>query len=300
MARSMCLVLVLGALAGCGSEKDPFAGGGDDDGQVTPDAGGGGTRPDANGGGGGSADAAPPVACVPKPKKVLVLGDSITECSVIGGDQAAACVSKKVADYVKANVEPTAEYDNRANGGAVLSQLAAQLNGVTADGPVLVIAYMGGNDLAPYIFQSDDAANAAWPTIRQHLHDAWDGVFEKLADTSKFPDGATVIMNTQYNPFDDCTAPPYNLSDAKIQILHDFNDEIRAIAEAAGDKAILVDQYTPFLGHGHHYDVARCPFYAAGATPYMQDLIHANAAGNEVLAEVIEGGVDRLYTDCTP
>jgi hypothetical protein len=32
----------------------------------------------------------------------------------------------------------------------------------------------------------------------------------------------------------------------------------------------------------------------------MQDLIHANAAGNTDLANVANTGADRLYRDCTP
>ena len=106
-------------------------------------------------------------------------------------------------------------------------------------------------------------------------------------------------MNTQYNPFDDCTAAPYYISAAKTTILHEFNDKIKTIAGAHAATAIVVDQHAPFLGHGHHYNVTTCPYYMAGAAPYMQDTIHANAAGNVVLSSVDNVGADRLYRDCT-
>jgi len=289
-------VALLLATAACGSNKDPFVGGdddtaGDDDTTASPDA-----AP------GGGPDAAPSRACAPTPSRVIVLGDSITACSVIGGANNAACVSKQVSDYVKATYAPNVQYVNRAVGGAVLDDMPAQIDGIPAGtGPALVVIYIGGNDLAPYIFQSDAAATAAWTDISDGLNTTWQAMFAKLADPSKFPDGATVLMNEQYNPFDDCTAAPYNLSPTKIEILHQYNAQLGDIAAAAGDAAVIVDQYTPFLGHGHHYAVTSCPHYLADSAPYMEDLIHPNAAGNVVLAHVMEGGIDRLYgAGCTP
>jgi lysophospholipase L1-like esterase len=287
-------VLVALSVAACGGNEDPFAGdddtvgGDDDDTTVAPDA-----APTTG------ADAAPPRACAPTPKRVIVLGDSITACSVIGGPQNANCVSKQFFDYVKANYAPEAEYVNRAVGGARLRDLAGQIDGIPeGDGPNLVLVYMGGNDLAPYIFQSDADAMAAWDDINGELNTEWTSAFEKLR---ALEGGSTVIMNTQYNPFDDCTAPPYNLSATKINILHMYNARLGELAAAQGDAAVLVDQFTPYLGHGHHYSVSTCPHYAAGMTPFMEDLIHANAAGNAQLASVVNGGADRLYGDtCEP
>jgi hypothetical protein len=52
---------------------------------------------------------------------------------------------------------------------------------------------------------------------------------------------------------------------------------------------VLTDQDGPFLGHGHHYDVASCPHYKADQAPWMDDLIHPNAAGHENLFQQWEG-----------
>jgi lysophospholipase L1-like esterase len=287
------LVLAIPLFLSACSSKDPFSGGGD-----APASGSDATVASD----GGLADAAPVHACVPAPKRIVILGDSITACSVIGGPTAADCVSKQFSDYVIAHYGTGATYENYAVGGAQLADIAGQMANVPAtQGPTLMMLFIGGNDLTPYLTQSDAAAMAGWTgTVEPKLQSVYDATFAALADPVKFPGGATLLMNTQYNPFDDCTASPYNISQAKTTILHEFNDKIKTIAGAHADTAIVVDQHAPFLGHGHHYNVTTCPHYMANATPYMQDLIHANAAGNAVLAGVDNVGADRLYRDCTP
>ena len=280
-------------VAACSSNKDPFAGGGDAGGSAAGDA---GHHAD-----GGLFDAAPTHSCVAAPKRIVVIGDSITACSVIGGPMAADCVSKQFSDYVIAHYGPGATYENYAVGGAQIKDIAGQLaNAPATQGPTLVMFFIGGNDLTPYLTQSDAAAMTGWTgTVQPMMQAMYDATFATLADSTKFPGGATLLMNTQYNPFDDCTAAPYNISAAKNAILGMFNDEIKTIGEAHANAAIVVDQHAPFLGHGHHYQVTTCPYYMPNATYYMQDLIHANAAGNAVLAGVDNGGADRLYRDCT-
>ncbi|MEP6859935.1 MAG: SGNH/GDSL hydrolase family protein [Deltaproteobacteria bacterium] len=281
-------------IAACSSNKDPFAGG---------DAGSGSSGGDAGHvADGGLFDAAPTHSCVAAPKRIVILGDSITACSVIGGPMAADCVSKQFSDYVIAHYGPGATYENHAVGGAVINDIAGQLAGVPATpGPTLVMLFIGGNDLTPYLNKSDAAAMTGWTgTVEPMMQAMYDATFTALADTSKFPGGATLLMNTQYNPFDDCSAAPYMISASKTEILHEFNDKIKTIAGAHGASAIVVDTHSPFLGHGLNYQATTCPHYIANTTSYMQDLIHANAAGNAVLAGVDNGGADRLYRDCNP
>ena len=280
------------ASAAC-SNKDPFAKG--------PDAsttGDGNNLADAN-----TVDAAPH-RCAPAPKRIIVLGDSITACTVVTPDHAQSpnCVSKQFSDYVIAHYGPGASYENYAVGGAKLAGIAAQLTQIpAAPGPALVTLFIGGNDLSPYIFGADMAAMTAWTqTVEPKLVSVYDAIFAALADTTKFPDGATLLMNSQYNPFDDCAAGPYNVSLGKSAVLKLFNDRVAAIAAAHGDAAILVDQHTPYLGHGHCYAQSSCSHYMANAAPFMADLIHANAAGNAALAVVANSGADRLYRDCIP
>jgi hypothetical protein len=288
MRTELIAISIFGALTAC-SNKDPFSQGSD----APP--GGDGRLTDSS----STADAAPH-HCVAAPARIIGIGDRITACSVIGGPQSADCVSKKFSDYVIAQYGPGATYENHAVGGAKLADISGQLAGVPAGaGRALVMIYIGGNDLSPFIFQSDQAAMDAYTMqIEPALVSVYAATFSTLADAAKFPDGATLLMNTQYNPFDDCTAPPYNLSATKTGILHMFNDKVNAIGTQQGNAAIVVDQHTPFLGHGHHYNVTTCPYYQAGDVAWMQDTIHANAAGNVDLANVADSGADRLYRDC--
>ncbi len=286
MQRTFLTMCIFGVFAGaaCGG-NNPSAEGDD---VVAPDA-----DPSA-------PDAAPERACAAPPSRVIVVGDSIMACAVIGGPQGAGCVSKQLAEYVIETHAPGASYENFAVDGAKLEDLRGQIARIPAGtGPILLVVYMGGNDLAPYIFQSDESALAGWAQVSPTLTAVWTETFETLASDDRFADGVTVLMNTQYNPFDDCTAPPYSVSATKNGIVRMYNDELGTIAARAGDTAMLVHQFEPFLGHGHHSTVATCPHYQDGATPYMEDLIHANAAGNVALASVMKSGTDRLYRDCT-
>jgi hypothetical protein len=297
--RRSGLPYLLVFMVACGGGGDPFADDGDG-GTGGVDAAGPGPG-DPDGGGGGAADAGMQRACAPKPKRLVVLGDSITDCSVIGGPNDPDCVSRLFYDYVKTNFAEDLAYEPHAVGGATTNGIAQQLANVQGGpGHVLVMIYIGGNDLAPYIFQSDSAAMSGYTQMLPGIVSDWADFFSFFSDEAKFPDGVTVVMNSQYNPFDDCTASPYNLSALKINLLHMFNAVLVDMANEHFDNTLLIDQFTPFLGHGHHYNVASCPHYVAGAKGYMQDLIHANAEGNKALAEQLNHGADLLYEDCEP
>jgi lysophospholipase L1-like esterase len=288
----------------CSDSSDPFA----------PDAGGGpidvggsdaaaGGAADARPTNPGDPDAAPGGAstCAPIPSRFVVFGDSIADCTTIGGDRADVCSLKIVHGYLAATYAPGVTYENLAVGGAVTQdvpdrQLLSLQTGMP--GHVLVNIYVGGNDLQPYIFISDAAALQRYATDKPRLLREWDRIFAFFDDATRFPDGVTIIMNTQYNPFDDCTAPPYNLSAVKIDLLGQFNDELRRLGSERAN-VVLTDQHTPYLGHGHHYAVETCPFYKPGAEAWMGDLIHPNVVGHANLARQWEATVDQLYGgDC--
>jgi len=231
----------------------------------------------------------------PIPARFIVLGDSITACSNVGNENGANCSAKKLFDYLKATYAPALTYENGAVGAAVTADVPEeQLGGVTTGpGHALVLIYIGGNDLARYLFSSDAAAERGYNTDLAGIRSNWDAIFAFFQDKTKFPDGTTVLMNNQYNPFDGCTAPPYFLSAKKNELLDQFNQELAAIAAAKGGQ--LTDQHTPYLGHGHHYAVRNCPHYQEGMTPWMDDLIHPNAAGHDGLFQQWKAKVDGLY-----
>ncbi len=238
----------------------------------------------------------PPAAGTkPLPKRLIVLGDSIVACQGVGNKEGAACSPKKLHVHLATGAAPGISYENLAVNGADTSDVTAtQLARATPGaGAVLVVVYVGGNDLRPYLIASDMAAEAGFARITPSIETAWKTIFTHFADRAKFPDGATVLVNTQYDPFDDCTAPPYFVSAKKHELLRSFNDVVARLARA--NDAIVVDQFTPFLGHGHHVRVAACPHYRAGSTPYMGDLIHPNAAGHEQIFQQWKLAVDGLY-----
>ena len=243
------------------------------------------------------ADAASggPLPGAPRPTRLVVLGDSIAACSNIGSKQDPGCSPYKLYQHVKASYAPALVYENLAIGGADTQDVPGRETGqiAAAPGHALVLIYVGGNDLRRYLLADDAAAENGYRMTLPQVQEAWKKTFAALADRTKFPDGVTVLMNNQYNPFDGCSAFPYFLSSKKHQLLASYNMELAAIATANG--ALLTDQHTPYLGHGHHYNVRSCPHYQAGAAPFMGDLIHPNRAGHENLFQQWKKLVDRLY-----
>jgi lysophospholipase L1-like esterase len=285
-----------------GSPGPAGAGGGGSGG-----AGGGSPAPGGSGEGGagsgaardaGPADAAgaaPVMGGRPRPARLVVLGDSIAACSNVGNENGADCSLKKLADYLKSHYAPQLSYENQAVGAAVTADVPAQQLATIEKraGHALVLVYVGGNDLAKYMFSLDNVAEQGLNTDLPKVLASWGQILTHFEDRTRYPDGFTLLMNNQYNPFDDCTAAPYFLSAKKSELLARFN---AALAQLARDKgAVLTDQYTPYLGHGHHFQVRMCPHFKAGATPFMDDLIHPNAAGHENLFQQWKGVIDRLY-----
>lgn len=239
--------------------------------------------------------------CLPTPTRVVVLGDSIFTCVTAGGPQADGCAPKMVHNHVSEILGPAA-YENYSVNGAVTEDIPneqlAQIP-VGMPGHVLVLIYIGGNDLADYIFASDEDTISGYAEKRPQLDANWETMFAFLQDPANFPDGTTILMNTQYNPFDDCTAPPYNLSATKIDMLHMYNDDLVAKADAQPN-AYIADQHGPFLGHGHHRNVPECPHYIPDAEYWMidLDLIHPYGAGHVNIGNVLNAVVDGLYSGC--
>jgi lysophospholipase L1-like esterase len=231
----------------------------------------------------------------PVPTRYIVLGDSIVACLGVGDKNGADCGPRKLHEYLAAGPAPGVTYENAAISGAVTADVPArELPGLrTGPGHALVMIYVGGNDLRPYLVGADVAAEAGLAKAVPELEVAWKQVFAFFADKAKFPDGATILMNNQYDPFDDCTAAPYFISAKKHSLLRSYNDVLARLAHDNG--AVLTEQYTPYLGHGHHYAVKTCPHYQAGLTPFMNDLIHPNVAGHDHLFQQWKQVVDGFY-----
>jgi lysophospholipase L1-like esterase len=228
-----------------------------------------------------------------------VLGDSIFACSNVGGKDNEQCSAKALHTHLSEALGPMA-YENLAVNGAVTHDIVTnQLDTIDVGtaGHVFVLIFIGGNDLQPFIYQSDDQTLEQYAEMRPELDADWAAIFEFMNDPANFPDGTTVMMNTQYNPFDDCTAPPEYLSQVKIDLLNEYNDDLVAKADAQANAAIA-DQHGPYLGHGHHYNDMSCPYFMEGADNWMFDLIHPNVAGHANLATVLGARADEVYAAC--
>ncbi len=282
-------------LFGCGGGGDPFGDGGpSNDGAPGADA--DPNAPDA------PASDAGRLACAEAPARLIVLGDSIVACSNLfdGGINSPSCSPLLLQQYVDAEFSSGVTYENKSVAGAVTEDIPDNQLGTIDTGTAghaLVVIYIGGNDLQRYIFASDADAEAWFADDMPAMFAEWDRIFAFFDDAGNFPDGVTMIMNTQYNPFDDCTASPYYLSAVKIDLLHQYNDNLTQLADARGN-VVITDQHASYLGHGHHYNVAMCPFYIEGADGWMFDTIHPNADGHANLANEWKMTADRLYRDC--
>ena len=243
----------------------------------------------------------PPAGCQPTPTRLVVLGDSIVACAGVGGKDSDDCAPKIINDYLAANVGPLT-YENLSVGGSVTTDIPQyQLPDIEVGipGHAFVMIYVGGNDLAPYIFGTDQAALDGWNnTTGPAVAAAWEEILAFLGDQANFPDGVTLLLNTQYNPFDDCTAPPYFVSETKIELLHAHN---QALLDRAGSQpwGFAADQHPSYLGHGHYVNDASCPYYDESFECWMGDLIHPNALGHHHLADVmIETIESEIYGSC--
>ena len=235
-----------------------------------------------------------PGNCEPLPDRMVVLGDSIVDCYGVGGGNDPRCSPYQLHGWLDETWAPGVTYENLSVSGATTGDVVTrQLRTVpTGEGHVVVVIFVGGNDLYPYLYLPEDVAVAAWPGLEEELTADWQEIFAFFKDTRNFPDGATIIINQQYNPFDDC----YGTSQGKIDVLHAYNTMLQDLA--ASHDSWAADPYTPFLGHGHNYKRRNCPYYEPGADYWMGDIIHPNELGHEQLAFVWEDLLDPLYGAC--
>jgi lysophospholipase L1-like esterase len=236
-----------------------------------------------------------------RPERLIIMGDSIMACTGVGDKDGPRCGPKVLHEHLKTKVAHVT-YENIAVPGAVTNGAATEqlANARGGPDPVLVVIYVGGNDLSPYMLGADSRAENAYTSLKPQVAEHWRNIFTHFNDATKFPGGVKIIMNTQYNPFDDCTASPYNITPKKFELLSMFNQDLSDLA-AMHDNVFISDQHGPFLGHGHHYDVSNCPNYSAGNDYWMLggfDLVHPNALGHASIAAIWIDQADTMYTDC--
>lgn len=291
------------------SPKDSTGGGGNKTTEPKKDTSGGGTQPDPGGGSGGgdnTGDGGGKKDCV-LPARYVVLGDAVPAgAEGIDGPDDPVNGFKTLHTYIKEKYKVAdLSYENLSKAGAVTADIPGKQIGTVDTGKpghVLVNIHVGGNDLAKFILKSDKAAQDAFDGTMSQAVDDWNTVFEFFEDKSKFPDGATFIVNTQYNPFDDCTEfhTVFQVSQTKIDLMKRFNQKLRDLVNARS-RGIVAEQYEKFLGHGHHHAKSQCPHYKDGADYWLiggSDLTNINEKGYAAMGEEFQRVADQLYAGC--
>ena len=222
-------------------------------------------------------------SCPTTPDRLVVLGDSIMACYGVGNADSPDCGPYQYHEALRSDL-PDLTYENLAINGATTGSLVRQqlLTVPTGPGHTQALIYVGGNDLYAYLYLPGEfVLSTVWPQLEGKLRNSWAQIFTYFENPENFPDGATIIINTQYNPFDDC----YGTSAEKIELLSLYNEMIDDLTTGYPNR-IVADPYTPFLGHGHNHQRRLCPYYEKDAEYWFADTVHPNPAGHEQLGYV--------------
>jgi lysophospholipase L1-like esterase len=238
------------------------------------------------------------------PTRYIVLGHSVAHCYDVGGTMSETCSLKSTETYL-AGKFPGLAYENYAVDGALIADVVnTELPMVAGSaGNVFVNLYIGGNDLAAHLYEPDAIAMLSWTNLQPAATQDLNTILSYFEDKTKFPGGATILVNSQYNPFDDCVTNSNSFATTfKQQVIQQFNALL--VTVAAGHKsAVVVDQFGAVLGHGDNYDQASsnaspptaCPYYMSGNATWMADLIHPNELGHVPLGKAMTAAVDAVF-----
>jgi hypothetical protein len=232
-----------------------------------------------------TASKPPRDGCRPPPARFVILGDSIASCLAVSHDE---CGPLLIAQHVEETVAPELVIEQHAVAGAVIADMPGQA-AMVAGGPghVAVWIHILGNDLA---LRHDD--EPGWNA-------AFDTTFAYFTDRSRFPDGATFLLNTQYSPYDRCPDPTgggFSISLSSEDGLENINKTLFIGFGDTRPDTITYDEHADWLGHGNNANVLGCPFCGADDTSWMSpDRIHPNAIGYAHVAAKWDAELDRMY-----
>jgi hypothetical protein len=224
--------------------------------------------------------------CRLAPARLVILGDSIANCFLVEG---AVCSPYLMAERLRGTVAPGVVLESFAVDGKRLGDIPAQARQV-APGPghVFVWLFAIGNDiLSGLLNRSEDLSP---------YHAALDEISAYFLDASRFPDGATFLLNTQYGPYDQCHPPGRDgSSPERGEQLRALNTALfldRAVARA---DTVAVDHYADWLGHGVNANIRGCPHCGIDNTSWMADTLHPNALGHGHIAEKWRVAFDQMF-----
>jgi hypothetical protein len=213
--------------------------------------------------------------CRPKPARLVVLGDSIADCTSVSDDE---CTPYALAAYLRLTASPDLAFEMRAFGGAKVADLPGQTTLIEGGpGHVFVWIFAVGNDLL--------VGNVDYPGWANAFRE----VFEFFQDPVRFPDGATFLLNTQYSPFDECEG-----AEAEA-LIREVNQRLFLDVATVRTDTVAIDHFPDWLGHGRHANDASCPHCGADNTPWVFIADHPSAEGYAHMTEKWKLALDAMF-----
>jgi hypothetical protein len=210
--------------------------------------------------------------CRPTPARFIILGDSIAT----GFQEDSLLVTRLRV------LAPNAVFQSFAVDGSKIGDLPVQARrAAPGAGHVFVWIWSIGNDMLSGGILAPDADLAP-------RHAAFAEVFDYFGDPGRFSSGATFLLNTQFDPYDNCEAPGASPWAGPV-VMARFLDLNRIffldVAEARPD-TIAIDQYPDFLGHGRNANIEGCPYCSADNTRWTDGVgFHPNETGRAHVAD---------------
>ena len=155
----------------------------------------------------------------------------------------------------------------------------SEVLGDSVSGHTAVVMTIGGNDVQAILFTPEDTEETV-AGIEENLA----VMYDYFADTTRFPDGASIYLANVYEPSDGVGQVEscfwgIDLRSA-LASLEAVNAATRAQAEARG--AAWIDMHGHFLGHGFFAEDDGNEYYAADDPTvwFDDDCIHPNNRGH--------------------
>jgi hypothetical protein len=222
--------------------------------------------------------------CRPAPSRLIVLGDSIAE-----GFSESFLVDSRLREWA-----PGVAFERYSFSGSRIVDLPGQAQrAAPGPGHVFVFIWSIGNDFSAGIQDAN--------TDLTSRHAAFAEVFAYFGDQTRFPGGATFLLNTQYGTRDECVGGRPAPGGEIIERLRYLNKIFFLdVAEARTD-TVAIDHYPDFLGHTMNANVQGCPYCGPDNTRWTDILgLHPNGVGIKHVGEKWAVAFARMLSGSCP
>jgi len=246
-----------------------------------------------------------PVECGRAPKRLIVFGDSVAVGA--GASSTDKGWGRLLLKDLRRRFSPDLSYFNVATGGAATAQLADQRVrlqtelGFPVEGHSIVAVFIGGVDLAS-AYWSGDSLFGPW---RQHALDNLSQHLDWLHDPLLFPDGVSVHVFFTFDPADGLDTDPWCFTreaplSTAIAYWNRGLAELQAVKASEDQPFMLVDVFTPFMGHAHNFPLfGKEPWFEAPPCREMPcamdefgSCVHPVDAGHAAIRDAVLRAID--------